>query len=440
MAADRIPEGFQQTEVGVIPGDWEVKNIGNLTEKIGSGITPTGGSRVYKSEGRVFLRSQNVGWGSLLLDEVAFIDEETHKSFDATEIKEGDVLLNITGASIGRCAVADQQVKSGNVNQHVCIIRGIAGKLNPKYLSSIILSSIGQNQIDSFQAGGNRQGLNFGQIKAIQIPLPPTLAEQTAIAAALSDMDALIERLERLIGKKRAVKQGAMQELLTGKKRLAGFGGGKGMRRTEVGVVPEDWGVVNIGSLTEKIGSGITPTGGSRVYKKEGRVFLRSQNVGWGTLLLDEVVFIDEEAHKSFDSTEIRQGDVLLNITGASIGRCAVANGAVEHGNVNQHVCIIRAIEDKLNPEFLSAVILSRIGQDQIDSFQAGGNRQGLNFGQIKAMQIPLPPNLAEQRAIARALSDMDAEIGQLEAQLAKYRRMKEGMMQELLTGKKRLV
>lgn len=281
--------------------------------------------------------------------------------------------------------------------------------------------------------------INFSTLRTLYL-IAPSIAEQTAIATALSDMDALIEGLERLIGKKRAVKQGAMQALLTGKRRLAGFGAGKGMRRTEVGVVPEDWEVVNIGSLTEKIGSGITPTGGSRVYKKEGRVFLRSQNVGWGTLLLDEVVFIDEETHNTFDSTEIRQGDVLLNITGASIGRCAVANGAVEHGNVNQHVCIIRAIEDKLNPEFLSAVILSRIGQDQIDSFQAGGNRQGLNFGQIKAMQIPFPPTLAEQRAIARALNDLDAEIGQLEAQLAKYRRVKEGMMQELLTGKKRLV
>lgn len=115
--------GYKMTELGFIPEDWHQVTLGDKTIKIGSGITPTGGERIYKQSGRPFLRSQNIGKGHLLLDAIAYIDEETHESFKSTEVKAKDVLLNITGASIGRCAVADERVQGGNVNQHVCIIR-----------------------------------------------------------------------------------------------------------------------------------------------------------------------------------------------------------------------------------------------------------------------------------------------------------------------------
>jgi type I restriction enzyme S subunit len=220
-----VRKGYKQADIGILPNDWNATIIDELVEKVGSGITPTGGEKVYTKEGHPFLRSQNVGWGELLLNDVAYISDETHKTFPATEICSGDVFLNITGASIGRSALASSSIVGGNVNQHVCIIRPNETKLRSAFLCFSLLSSIGQNQIESFQAGGNRQGLNFAQIRSIKIPLPPTLAEQTAIAIALSDTDALIQNLEKLIAKKRAIKKGAMQELLTGKKRLPGFSG-----------------------------------------------------------------------------------------------------------------------------------------------------------------------------------------------------------------------
>ena len=167
--------GYKQTEVGVIPVEWEVTQAGQTTTKVGSGITPTGGNRVYKSEGRPFLRSQNIGWGTLLLDDVAFIDDAIHCTFADTEIKSGDVFLNITGASIGRSSVADSRVEGGNVNQHVCIVRPDYERLTSQFLNCLLLSSLGQGQIDSFQAGGNRQGLNFAQVRSIRLPLPPCI-------------------------------------------------------------------------------------------------------------------------------------------------------------------------------------------------------------------------------------------------------------------------
>ena len=127
-----LNQRYKQTEAGVIPESWRVEHLGDLTEKVGSGITPRGGERVYKKEGRPFLRSQNVGWGKLLLDDIAYIDEATHETFLDTEICSEDVLLNITGASIGRSAIANHQVTGGNVNQHVCIIRTNRNDLYPR--------------------------------------------------------------------------------------------------------------------------------------------------------------------------------------------------------------------------------------------------------------------------------------------------------------------
>ena len=159
------------------------------------------------------MRSQNVGWGELILDDVAFIDEDTHRSFDSTEIKLYDVLLNITGASIGRSALADSRVVGGNVNQHVCIIRVKTGPLNHSLLNQFLISERGQRQIDSFQAGGNRQGLNFSQIRSFEIPLPPTEKEQCKIANCLAALDEFIATQTERLAQLKAHKRGLMQQL-----------------------------------------------------------------------------------------------------------------------------------------------------------------------------------------------------------------------------------
>lgn len=193
-------------------GEWCLHELGTKTSKVGSGVTPNGGEKVYCQTGRPFVRSQNVGWGQLLLDDVAFINEETHQSFIGTEIANLDVLLNITGASIGRSAVADSQIVGGNVNQHVCIIR-TKDELNPKYLNQFLLSHHGQNQIDSFQAGGNRQGLNFAQIRSFSIPIPPEKDEQQKIADCLSSLDELIAAEADKLDALKTHKKGLMQQL-----------------------------------------------------------------------------------------------------------------------------------------------------------------------------------------------------------------------------------
>ena len=197
-------------------GEWKKCTIGELAIKVGSGVTPRGGESVYKMDGHPFVRSQNVGLGHLILDDIAFIDEETHLRQKSTELKLEDVLLNITGASIGRSALVNEQVVGGNVNQHVCIIR-TKESLIPSFLCNFLLSNYGQRQIDSFQAGGNRQGLNFEQIKSIKIAIPST-KEQTKVAKLLQLIEERIATQNKIIEIQQSLIKGLAVALTTKEK------------------------------------------------------------------------------------------------------------------------------------------------------------------------------------------------------------------------------
>lgn len=262
--------------------------------------------------------------------------------------------------------------------------------------------------------------------KLLSMPIPlPDLQEQQKIANCLSSLDNVILLQMRKIDALQQYKKGLMQKLFPAEGETV-----PELRFSEF-FDEKEWDSVSIDSKTTKVGSGITPKGGDKNYKNEGRPFIRSQNVGWGNLRLDDVVFIDDDIHSTFSSTEIKNGDVLLNITGASIGRSAVANNCIQGGNVNQHVCIIRTKKSELTPYFLNQYLLSSDGQKQIDSFQAGGNRQGLNFAQIRSFSLLLP-SAKEQQKIADCLSSLDELITNETQKLATIKMHKTGLMQQL--------
>ena len=148
-------------------GAWDNNKIGDITLKVGSGKTPKGGRNVYTDDGILFIRSQNILNGRMNLCDVAYITEKENEKMASSSVKYKDVLLNITGASIGRCSVYNLNKTDANVNQHVCIIR-LKDYINSFFIQNYIVSSIIQKQIDSYQAGGNREGLNFEQIKNIR--------------------------------------------------------------------------------------------------------------------------------------------------------------------------------------------------------------------------------------------------------------------------------
>lgn len=394
-SSDEISPGYKKTGVLVIPQDWSTVFLGEKTVKVGSGITPTGGIRVYKESGRPFLRSQNIEWGYINLDDIAFIDEQTHQSFIGTEIRESDVLLNITGASIGRSAVADKRVEGGNVNQHVCIIRPQCSVLDSVFLKNFLLSELGQRQIDSFQAGGNRQGLNFNQIRSFVIPLPK-LSEQAAIAEVLTDVDNLIESLDNLISKKQAIKKSTMQQLLTGRTRLPGF--------------KEEWNHTKLGEVL-KVCHGRNQRG---IAKVDGRYPILASG--------GEIGRTDHSLH---------DGPSVL------IGR---------KGTIDQPQFISSPFwtVDTLFYTSLSSYAFAKFIYYKFclipwKIYNEASGVPSLNAHTIEQIEITIP-SIEEQQAISSILLDMDAEIEALERQRDKMKQIKQVMMQQLLTGRIRLL
>ena len=424
-----LKPGYKQSEVGVIPVEWNAGYLDNEVVKVGSGITPNGGERVYQSEGRPFLRSQNVGWGSLLLDDIAYISDEIHETFKTTEIEANDVFLNITGASIGRSAIADTRVVSGNVNQHVCIIRVKKECLNPRFLNYFLLSSIGQQQIDSFQAGGNRQGLNFGQIRSFLLPLPP-LPEQRAIATALSDMDALLAAQDQLIAKKYDIKQAVMQQLLTGKQRLPGFSG--------------EWKREKFGRLFQFLSTGNNPRSDLSAFGKVGYIH-------YGDIHTKEEAFLDCANallplivyNKVNRLTPLQDGDLVMADASedyAGIGKSIeVKNVGSRKIVAGLHTFLLRGDKELLADGYKGYLQFLPTVKAAMTRYAVGISVYGISKTNIRNIEINLP-GLEEQAAIAAVLSDMDAEIDVLQQRRDKTQMLKLGMMQELLTGRTRLV
>ncbi|CAG1020072.1 Type-1 restriction enzyme EcoKI specificity protein [Patescibacteria group bacterium] len=203
--------------IGDIPEGWEVYKVKYLTKKIGSGITPKGGATVYENEGIPLLRSQNIHFDSLRLDDVAYISEGIHNSMKATEVRDGDVLFNITGASIGRCNYWTEGI--ANVNQHVCIVRPSEFILT-KYLWFSLSSAFAQQQVWMSQDGCSREGLNFADFGCFNI-FVPTKEEQKVIVDFLgrkiSEIDGLIQKIESAIAKLREYRSSLITAAVTGK-------------------------------------------------------------------------------------------------------------------------------------------------------------------------------------------------------------------------------
>ena len=294
------------------------------------------------------------------------------------------------------------------------------------YGGHLFQSAVVRAGIKKEAQGAKVYGISAKRISAVPVPIPPTAAEQQKIADCLGSLDDLIAAEDRKLEVLRQHKLGLMQQLFPRPGETV-----PRLRFPEFEDAPE-WESRELGPMTSKIGSGVTPRGGERNYRSSGRPFVRSQNVGWGELILDKVVHIDEGTHASFGATEVEDGDVLLNISGASIGRSAVADERIAGGNVNQHVCIIRCLREQSQAWFLSQYLISKHGQDQIDSCQAGGNRQGLNFGQIRSFLIPQPNDVAEQELIADCLRSADVTLAAHAQRIRDLWRLKQGLIQQL--------
>ena len=277
------------------------------------------------------------------------------------------------------------------------------------------------------------------EMAIIKTLLPP-LSIQHQIADYLDNkctqIDTIIAREQSVIEKLQEYKKAIITQAIT-----RGLNSSAKMKKTGfewIGMIPKHWNVKKIKYLTSKIGSGKTPKGGSDVYIDEGVLFIRSQNVYDGYFDLSSAVFISHELDSTMSNTRVYRDDVLLNITGGSIGRSCLYESD-ELANVNQHVCIIRC-NSQMRPKFMQYFWNSSIGKISIDIYQSGANREGLNFFEIGNTVVPTP-ELYEQDEIISFLDDKCDSIDRVISQkltiidtLAEYKR---SLIYEVVTGKK---
>lgn len=417
-SAGNIPPGYKQTEVGIIPEDWEMK----LLEEIADVIDPHPSHRAPPevTNGIPFVGIGDLNDnGDIIGNKIRTVDlsvfEEHQKRYDLEEELIG----------LGRVASIGKVVKikfSGNrytISPTLGVIRGT--KVKRDYLLHALKSKATADQFNKIMSGSTRSSVGMIVLRKLEIILPPTKSEQESIAEALSDTDALIESLEQLISKKRQIKQGAMQELLTGKRRLPGFEIKNGYKHTEIGVIPEDWSLQPLGELVMFL------DGKRRPVKDADRAKMRGSIPYYGASGI-----VDYVNDYLFDEDLILLGEDGENILSRA---CHLAFCISGKAWVNNHAHVLRP-----NPDISIGFLTDYLESLNYERFNSGTAQPKLNKQTCFGILIALPPTKTEQTAIASILSNMDSEITALEEKLAKARQIKQGMMQELLTGRIRLV
>lgn len=429
MMQGDCPKGYKKTEVGVIPEDWSVSILVNLIDPsraIRYGIVQPG---KFDDRGRYMVRGQDYSGNWADPSELFRVSSSIEERYANARIKAGDVLITIVGASTGRVAVVPEWLDGANLTQTTARIAINKSKADSSYCRFVLSSWYGFRQVQNYIKGGAQPGLNCGDVEKFLIPLPPTKAEQEAIAEALSDADALIESLEQLIAKKRQVKQGAMQELLTGKRRLPGFSG-EWEEKTLLALANGRKELFDDGDWIE-----------SEHITSEGIRLVQTGNIGIGDFIeKEDKKYIYEGSFVSLRCKEIQPGDLLICRLAEPAGRACVLPDIGEEKMVTSvDVTIFRPPTSTADRTFLANIFSTSSWFREVAEQSGGTTHKRISRGSLGRMKILLPP-INEQTAIAAILSDMDAEIAELEAKLAKARQVKQGMMQELLTGRIRLI
>jgi type I restriction enzyme S subunit len=335
------------------------------------------------------------------------------------------------GKTRGRVSILGIQAATNQA----CASISVSPIVSSKYVFHFLSSQY--EAIRGLSNSGSQNNLTGEIVKSLQVVVPSTKHEQEVIAEALSDADALIESLEQLLAKKRQIKQGAMQELLTGKKRLPGFGKTE-LMSTELGPLPVDWHVRHIGEIaTVKTG----PFGSSlheRDYVDDGTPIITVEHLGEQGISHDGLPMVCEADRKRLKSYLLEEGDIVFSRVG-SVDRNARVSIAEDGWMFSGRLLRLRANSADIDTKYLSYHFHSEEFKQRVRTVAVGQTMASLNTQILKRVLAILPP-LPEQSAIAEILSEMDCELQTLESKLRKARQIKDGMMQELLTGRIRLV
>lgn len=418
-AETKVKESYKQTEIGVIPVDWCVEKLKDLSQ-VQTGSTPPTHDKSNYGNDYLFVSPADLGESTYIFNTEKKLSK---KGFLLSRrFPKNSTLFTCIGSTIGKTGIAGVDLAS---NQQINAffpsekINWLYSYLILTYLSPKIKILAGEQAVPQ---------INKTQFENTQIFFPNDPKEQTAIAAALSDADALIEKLEKLIAKKKAIKQGVMQQLLTGKKRLPRFSG--------------EWVRKKIGDIGEITGSGVD--------KKTSPDELPVRLVNFLNVYHQSFIYSKDLNHlvtarpEQITRCSVKKGDVFFTPSSEmpyDVGLSAIAMEDMPDVVYSYHVDRMRLFED-WDLLFRAYIFQTKDFSDQAATqCEGSGKRYVLNLTTFRErLTVYYPTYKKEQTAIATVLSDMDTEIEKLEKKLNKYRQIKTGMMQQLLTGKIRLI
>ena len=391
---------YKRSAVGTIPADWGDPVFGHLySEPSRNGIYKT--SEFHGRGTRIVNMGEMFGLEFISDQEMNRV-ELTSRELAVSSLKDGDLLFgrrSVVPSGAGKCSMVVLPTEPITFESSIIRVRLDNSIVCPRFYYYFFASPIGRTTVGAIVAGTNVKGIRATELRELTIPLP-TKAEQEAIAEALSDADALIESLDQLIAKKRQIKQGAMQELLTGKRRLPGFEG--------------EWVIKRLGDVAEI---------------SKGQLITESTAIPG-----DVPVIAGGKKPAYFHNRANRTGKTItISGSGASAGYVAFYESPIFASD-----CSTIGGGGNYSVEFIYFVLL--LNQEVIYKAQTGGAQPHIHPDDLRPLMIHVPIDCSEQAAIATILSDMDTELAALESRLAKARQIKQGMMQELLTGRIRLL
>lgn len=408
---------YKKSEYGLIPVDWKEGTFADFLEGFSAGATPYRGI-TSNFKGKIkWISSGELNYNRIN-DTIEHISEE---AFTKTSLKihpEGTFLMAITGLEAagtrGRCAFVGNPAAT---NQS-CMAIYPTDKMINEYLY-YFYRKYSEILANKYCQGTKQKSYTSNIVKLLPIVCPPSIKEQASIVTALSDVDSLISALTKKIEKKKAIKQGLMQQLLTGKKRLPGFG--------------EKWVEIELGQHSI-MNSGGTPSTANPEYYGGKIPFLSINDItNAGKFIYETEKTITEEGLKNSSARLFKKGTIMYAMY-ASVGKCAITKIRI---SCSQAILGIN-VDSTLDADFLYYYLVSI--QDDVLNYGQTGTQTNLSKQIISSFILNVPSSKAEQIAIANILSDCDSEIAALEEKRDKYKEIKQGMMQQLLTGKIRLI
>lgn len=466
---------------------WSICAIKELATKVGSGATPTGGETAYKDSGIPLIRSMNVHFGGFRYDGLAFIDEEQAARLDGATVEAHDVLLNITGASIGRVTTAPPELAGARVNQHVCIIRP-SERLSPKFLAYFLASPDQQTKIMHEQVGATRQGLTKARILTFDVPLPPASEQQCIVAEIekqFSRLDAGVAALRRVEANLKRYKTAVLKAASTGQltadwraahkdvepasKLLDGILRDRRRRWEEAELarmrangkpfrddrwkeryqllpptdglplpgLPASWTTATLEQLTDPLRVICYGILMPKEDVPDGVLYVRVVDLRDDRVNLATLKRTAPDIAEQYRRASLKAGDVLLAIRG-SYGRVAVVPAELDGGNITQDTARLAAMPG-VDARWLSVFLRSPIAQNYFKEVARGVAVKGVNIGDIRPMTVPLPP-IEEQKVIVEivedAMSILQAGESAVEQNLRRAAKLRQSVLKEAFEGR----